>query len=176
MQQYLETCKAVTTHGVMGEVKMELWCDNAAFLAKFKTLYRGANGEAPLNVVKVRAHKNMALVTFEGVNDMDAARALVGQVFYIDRADAKLPKGHYFQVDLLGCQLVDADTDRVYGSIREVSHPGAQDVYTVDCPDGTTALFPAVKPFLVKVEIENRRVLIRPIQGMFSDAENGDQA
>lgn len=174
MQQYLEACKAVTTHGVMGEVKMELWCDSVAFLSKFKRLYRSANGDAPMNVTKVRAHKNMALVTFEGINDMDAARALVGQVFYIDRADAKLPKGHYFQVDLLGCEVVDADSDRVYGTIRAVNHPGAQDIYTIDCPDNTTALFPAVKPFLVKVDVENRKVLVRPIPGMFSDAENGD--
>ncbi len=174
MQQYLEVCKAVTTHGVTGEVKVELWCDDAAFLAKFKRLYRGPQGQDPLEVVKVRPHKNMALVTFAGVGDMDAARALVGQVFYIDRADAKLPKGHYFQVDLLGCQVVDSASGRVYGTIREVNHPGAQDVYTIDCPDGSTALFPAVKPFLDKIDIEGRKVLVSPIPGMFSDAENGD--
>ena len=158
MQQYLEDCKAVTTHGVAGEVKVELWCDDAAFLGRFKRLYRGPQGQAPIAVTKVRAHKNMALVTFEGVNDMDAARALVGQVFYIDRADAKLPRG-----------------GRDYGEITQVSHPGAQDIYTVSCPDGSTALFPAVKPFLVKICIEERKVLVSPIPGMFSEAENGDQ-
>ena len=175
MQQYLEACKAVTTHGVMGEVKMELWCDDVAFLSRFKRLYRGPEGQAPLKVLKVRAHKNMSLVTFEGINDMDAARALVGQVFYIDRADARLPNGHYFQADLLGCELVDADSGCVYGSIREVSHPGAQDIYTVSCPNGATVLFPAVKPFVVEMQIEERKVLIRPIPGMFDQAENGDQ-
>ena len=113
MQQYLEVCKAVTTHGVAGEVKVELWCDDAAFLGRFKRLYRGPQGQNPIAVTKVRAHKNMALVTFEGVNDMDAARALVGQVFYIDRADAKLPRGHYFQADLLGCRLIDAERQRL---------------------------------------------------------------
>ena len=175
MQQYLEVCKAVTTHGVAGEVKVELWCDDAAFLGRFKRLYRGPQGQNPIAVTRVRAHKNMALVTFEGVNDMDAARALVGQVFYIDRADAKLPRGHYFQADLLGCRLIDAQSGRDYGEITQVSHPGAQDIYTVACPDGSTALFPAVKPFLVKICIEDRKVLVSPIPGMFGDAENGDQ-
>ena len=70
MQQYLEVCKAVTTHGVVGEVKVELWCDDAAFLGRFKRLYRGPQGQAPIAVTKVRAHKNMALVTFEGVNGL----------------------------------------------------------------------------------------------------------
>ena len=27
MQQYLEAGKVVTTHGVRGEMKLELWCD-----------------------------------------------------------------------------------------------------------------------------------------------------
>ena len=34
MQQYLEAGRVVTTHGVRGEMKMELWCDGVAFLKK----------------------------------------------------------------------------------------------------------------------------------------------
>lgn len=32
MQQYLEAGKVVTTHGVRGEMKLELWCDGVDFL------------------------------------------------------------------------------------------------------------------------------------------------
>lgn len=176
MKQFLEVGKAVTTHGLAGEVKVELWCDDLAFFAKFKRLYMDAKGQKPITLKKVRPHKNMALAIFEGIDDVDAARALVGTVLYIDRADANLPKGHYFQVDLLGCKLVDADNGTVYGEIEAVNRPTSQDIYTVKQPDGTTALFPAVKPFLVSVEVEQGEVLVRPIEGMFSPAENGDQA
>lgn len=176
MKQFLEVCKAVTTHGIAGELKVELWCDDAAFLAGFPCLYRGANGENPIQVAKVRPHKNMALVTFEGIDDMNAARDLVGTVFYIARADAKLPQGHYFQADLLGCQVVDADSGKVYGLIEAVNRPTIQDIYTIKQPDGSVALFPAVKPFVVKIDIENAKVLIRPIAGMFDTAQDGDKA
>ncbi len=175
MKQYLEACKAVTTHGVAGEVKAELWCDSAAFLSKFSKLYRGSQGQAPIGLVQVRAHKNMALLKLEGVNDMDAARALVGTVFYIDRTEVKLPKGHYFQADLPGCAVIDADDGRLYGTVKEVSQPAAQTIYTVEAEDGKLYFFPAVKPFLVKVEAEEGRVLVRPIPGMFSEAEEGDR-
>ena len=175
MQEYLPACKIVTTHGVRGEMKALPLCDGAAFLSGFKTLYATADGAGPRRLLGVRAQGNMLLVRLEGVADMDAARALVGQVFYIDRADAKLPRGHYFQADLLGCRLIDAESGRDYGEITQVSHPGAQDIYTVACPDGSTALFPAVKPFLVKICIEDRKVLVSPIPGMFGEAENGDQ-
>lgn len=176
MKQFLEACKAVSTHGVAGEVKVELWCDDVAFLARFKQLYRGDAGQQPLTLLKVRSHKNMALLTFEGVNDMDSARALVGTVFYISRAEAKLPQGHYFKADLLGCKLVDHATGAVYGLIESVDKPAAQDIYTVRQPNNSIVLFPAVEPFLHEVDIENGQVLVSPISGMFSEAENGDEA
>ena len=34
MQQYLEAGKVVTTHGVRGEMKLELWCDGVEYLKK----------------------------------------------------------------------------------------------------------------------------------------------
>lgn len=175
MEQYLEACKAVSTHGIAGEVKVELWCDSAAFLSKFKTLYRGRQGQAPIGLIKARPQKNMALLKLEGINDMDAARALVGTVFYIDRTEAKLPKDHYFQADLPGCQVIDADDGHSYGVVKQVSQPAAQTIYTVEGTDGKLYFFPAVKPFLVKVEAAESRVLVRPIPGMFSEAEEGDK-
>lgn len=175
MEQYLEACKAVSTHGVAGEVKVELWCDSAAFLSKFSRLYRGRQGQSPIGLIKARPHKNMALLTLEGVHDMDAARALVGTVFYIDRSEAKLPAGHYFQADLPGCQVVDADNGQCYGVIKEVSQPAAQPIWTVEDAEGKLCFFPAIKPFLVKVEVEEGRALVRPIPGMFSEPEEGDK-
>ena len=42
MQQYLEAGKVVTTHGVRGEMKLELWCDGVDFLKKVGRLYPSA--------------------------------------------------------------------------------------------------------------------------------------
>ena len=42
MQQYLEAGKVVTTHGVRGEMKLELWCDGVNFLKKVGRLYPSA--------------------------------------------------------------------------------------------------------------------------------------
>ena len=37
MQQYLEAGKVVTTHGVRGEMKLELWCDGVDFFEKSRS-------------------------------------------------------------------------------------------------------------------------------------------
>ena len=75
MQQYLEAGKVVTTHGVRGEMKLELWCDGVDFLKKTGRLYASAKGGKCYNIISIRPQGQMALLQLEGVNDMDAARA-----------------------------------------------------------------------------------------------------
>ena len=136
MQQYLEAGKVVTTHGVRGEMKLELWCDGVAFLKKVGRLYPSLNGGKCYQIKSIRAQGQMALLQLEGVDDMDAARALRGQVFYFDRNDATLPAGRWYVADLIGCEVRDADTGKVYGVVTSVDHPGAQDIYTVKSSSG----------------------------------------
>ena len=138
MQNYLPACKIVSTHGVRGEMKALPLCDGAAFLAKFKRLFTTADGAGETRVLGVRAQGNVILLRLDGVTDMDAARAQVGRTYYLAKADAKLPRGRYFIDDLLGCDVVDADTDRVYGQLTNVDRPAAQDIYTVT--DGAVGL------------------------------------
>ena len=152
MQQYLEAGKVVTTHGVRGEMKLELWCDGVNFLKKVGRLYPSAQGGRAYKIVSIRAQGQMALLQLEGVDDMDAARALRGQVFYFDRNDATLPAGRWYVADLIGCEVRDADTGRVYGVVTSVDHPGAQDIYTVKAPNGKEYMFPGVDAFFERAQ------------------------
>lgn len=176
MQQYLEIGRIVAPHGVTGEMKLELWCDGADFLKGVARLYRTAQGGGEVRVTGLRPHKNMALLRLERVEDMDAARALVGRVLWADRADLRLPAGACFIQDLLGCRVLDADTGCCYGTVADVSHPAAQDIYTVKAGDGAEYRFPGVAQFLVEKRPEEGFIRVRPISGMFGAAQNGDEA
>ena len=175
MQTYLPACKIVSTHGVRGEMKALPLCDGAAFLAKFKRLFTSADGAGETRVLGVRAQGNVILLRLDGVTDMDAARAQVGRTYYLAKADAKLPRGRYFIDDLLGCDVVDADTDRVYGQLTNVDRPAAQDIYTVTDGAGEEHMLPAVPEFVKKIDIDARKIFVTPIEGMFTDAVNGDE-
>ena len=146
MQQYLEAGKVVTTHGVRGEMKLELWCDGVNFLKKVGRLYPSAQGGRAYKIVSIRAQGQMALLQLEGVDDMDAARALRGQVFYFDRNDATLPAGRWY-----------------------VDHPGAQDIYTVKAPNGKEYMFPGVDAFLKERNPPEGYLLVTPIPGLLDD-------
>lgn len=174
LKPFLEIGEIVTTHGVMGEVKIYPWCDDPEVLCELDCLYM-AQGSKPRKVKSARVHKNMCLVQFEGVENMDDARKLVGTVVWAARADLELEEGRYFVQDILGCQVRDADTQQVYGTIVNIAYPAANDVYTIRNDAGEEFLFPAVEEFLVELNPEEEFVLVRPIPGMFSDQRSGDE-
>ena len=63
----------------------------------------------------------------------------------------------------------------IYTSVAGQAAPLVGAAITVRDENGAETLFPAVKPFLKQVDLENGRVLVEPIPGMFTEAENGDR-
>lgn len=166
-QPYLECGKIVGTHGVNGGVRIQSWCDSPEVLTGLPALYflRPDGGYAPRRVLHGHSNRGQAVVTLEGVTDMDAALALKNTVVYAAREDIPLPEGAAFVADMLGMAVVDADTGRVYGRLVNVEDFPSSQMYTVRTENGEV-LFPAVKEFVDRVE--ETCVYIRPIPGMFS--------
>ena len=122
-QQYLQTGKIVSTHGVHGELKLLPWADGPEFLLQFHTLY--LDGQ-PYAVERSRVQKTCVLVKLAGVDTVEQAQALRDKVVSIDRADAKLPAGAVFIADLLGLPVYDGE--RLIGKLTEVYPTPANDV------------------------------------------------
>ena len=101
-QQYIEAGKIVNTHGVRGEVKIQVWLDSPEFMRRFKTLYIDSK---PVRLLSSREHKGFLIAMLEGVEDINAAMSLKNKTVYIDRADAKLKKGEYFLCDIIGSRV-----------------------------------------------------------------------
>lgn len=170
---YLEVGQIVGTHGVRGEVKIHPWCDSAQFLCGFSVVYLDAAGEKPLQVVRLRPHKNVVLGVFDGVDSMEKAEALRGKTVYIDRGDASLPDGTWFVQDLLGCKVVDIDTEVQYGTLSEVI-PGthANDIWAVKDAFGNETLMPAIPSVVLETDVESGIIRIRPLTGLFDGKES----
>ncbi len=170
LKEYLEIGKVVGTHGVMGELRVECWCDSPAFFKGFKHLYFDG-GKEKLNI-KARPHKNIALVKIEGVDSVEAADLLRGKVLYMNRKDVKLPKGTHFVQDLLGLEVKDVnDEDKVYGKITDVLRTGANDVYEIKDGDGKAYYIPVIPPVVKEKCPEKGYVLIEPMKGIFDDED-----
>ena len=166
---YLEAGQIVGTHGVRGEVRVQPWCDSPQQLATFKKLYWDAEGKKPVKV-KGRPHKNIALLTLEGITTVESAQVLRGKMLYVDRRDIKLPKGHYLVQDLIGLTVVDADTGETYGTLTDVSQTGANAVYHMATDKGEV-LIPAIPDVVVSIDLKKDTLYLRPMKGLLDDDE-----
>ena len=169
---FLEVGKIVSTHGIRGEVRVDPWCDGPAFLKQFKTLYYDKNGTKGVAVTACRPNGNIAILKLEGVDTVEAAAALRNKVLYMAREDAKLPENRFFIQDLIGCRVLDADApEKQYGVLTDVSGTSANDVWHVTDANGKEYLLPAIPPVVIDTDIESERILIRPLKGIFEDAD-----
>lgn len=159
-EQYLEAGKIINTFGVRGEVKIEPWCDDAAFLKQFKTLY--IEGK-PYSVLSAKVHKGFLMVQFAGVEDVNAAMLLKNKMVHFRRADARLPKGQFFFADIMGAEVVD-EQGRSIGVLAEVLTLPAQNIYIVKGESEHS--IPAVPEFILETDVENKRIRVHLIEGM----------
>ncbi len=165
MKQYLEIGEIVNVHGLRGEVKVVPWCDDPAFFCTFETLYLGA-AHRPVTVTGARLQKQNVLLSLAGVESIEAAEKLRGEVLYMDRDEVELEEGVYFIQDLIGLDVLDADTGKLYGTLTDVLQTGANDVYEVKDAEGKAIYLPAIPDVIVETDIEGGRMQIRPLEGL----------
>ena len=159
-QQYIEAGRIVNTHGVNGEVKIEVWLDSPQFMKKCGRIFVGGN---PVRIISGREHKGFLLARLEGVDDVNAAMTFTGREISILRADAKLPKGAFFISDIIGASVVTEDGAEI-GKLVDVLERPASNIYVVK--GETEHLIPAVPEFIMSTDAENGVITVRLIEGM----------
>lgn len=173
MKKYLEAGRITRTHGVRGELVMEVWADSPEFLAGLPELYLDGHGSTPAGLLASRPHKGRLLLTLKGVDTVEKAGTWRGKILYLNREDVKLPEGRYFLDDLIGLRAIDGDTGKEYGVIAEVLEAPANNVYRI--VDGEREyLFPAVEHMIRRTDPEGGVIELLPIPGIF-DGE-GEEA
>lgn len=173
MEKLLETGRITGTHGVRGEMKIDVWADSPEFVKKIKNLY-WENGDK-IAVESMRLHKNFILITVDGVDSVEKADTLRGKIVYINREDVKLKDGQVFIADLIGLEAKDGNTGKIYGKLTKVYPTGANDVYQIDNEEGKSYLFPAVKHMIKSIDVESGFIELLPIPGIFDDEAVTDE-
>lgn len=159
-KQYIEAGRIVNTHGVAGEVKIEVWLDSPQFLKSFKRCFIDRR---EVKLLSARVHKGFLIVKLEGVEDVNAAMALKGRTVFIDRADARLPKGAFFLQDIIGASVVDESGSEI-GKLVDVMETPASNVYVVK--GEREHLIPAVPEFVMSTDADNGIITVHLIEGM----------
>ena len=167
-KEFLEAGKIVGTHGVAGMVRIQSWCDSNEFFCKFKKLFLNENGIGEIIVSSSKPHGNVVIAKIKDYDSIDAAETLRNKVVYVNRNQMNLEKGAYLIQDLIGCSVFDIDSGAFLGKISDVSKTGANDVWHIE-NDGREYLIPKIDDIVKLVDIDNEKVLIKPIKGIFDD-------
>jgi len=159
-KEYIEAGRIVNTHGVAGEVKIEVWLDSPKFFRSFKRIYMG---ERELKIVSSKEHKGFVIAKIEGIDDINAAMTLKGKGVSIARKDAKLPKGAFFIQDIIGAKVIDEDGNEI-GVLTDIMETPASSIYVVK--GETEHLIPAVPEFIMSTDAEAGIIKVHLIEGM----------
>ena len=161
--QTIKLGKITAPQGIRGECRVLAYTDEVTRFSEIERLWIG-NKEYRIEAVSYRP--NMLVIKLEGVDDRNAAEALRNQELLLDRSLLwEQPEDTYFIDDLAGCRVVLEDGSEL-GTLRRVHSRPAQDLYEIETKDGGSFLLPAVKEFVRGVDLQNRTITIRVIEGM----------
>jgi len=157
------------TRGIRGEVIVnpvtdfpeERFAEGAVLQAR----RAGSPRTEALTVHTARLHLGRPVVQFEGMASIDEAQAWAGAELRIhpDEQHA-LPEGVYYHSQLVGCAVV-TESGTSIGTVTAVDGETANSRLVVRGRRGEV-LIPLVEAICPEVDVERRRIVVRPPEGL----------
>jgi len=161
MKKYLEAGLLGAPRGIKGELRFTCWCDSPDFLKTVKRFYFDDKGEKSLAVK--RYYPSIPSIVFEGREDRQSAALLTGKALWFDREEIVLPEGVYFNADLIGLPVFDADSGREIGVLAAIEEGARNFLYRIE--GETNYLVPDVDAFVISRD-PAKGITVRLIEGM----------
>lgn len=158
MKQFLAVGQIINTHGVNGELKVLPLTDD---IRRFRKLDTVIIDGVEKKVVWCKLQVDKVILKLEGIDSIEEAHKYFSKYVEVKREDAvELPESTYFVADLMGCTVYDSNGQNL-GVIFDVLHTGSNDVYWIK--EGNELLIPALKDIVIEVDIENKKMVIKPV-------------
>lgn len=170
MDELLQVGIITSTHGVRGEVKVYPTTDDIKRFKKLKDIILDTGKEKmPLEIEGVKFFKQMVILKFKGLDNMNDVERFRQKSLYVTRANAvRLRKDEYFIADLIGIKVYDEE-DKELGVLEDVMVTGANDVYVIKMTDGRELLLPAIKQCILEVDVPEGRMKVHVLEGLLED-------
>jgi len=118
-----------------------------------------------LHVAGVKYIKNMVIIKFIGIDDVNSAEKLRNKYIKVHRKDTvKLPKDTYLICDLIGIE-VRTESGEILGKVKDVLRTGSNDVFVVKSDD-REILIPGLKSVFKKIDIDNEEIIVELPEGL----------
>jgi len=183
MQPFLEIGKIINTYGIKGELKVIPLTDSPQRYYDLEWAFVGDdNVLEKYNIEKVRILKDLVIVKFKELNDINQAEKMKGQFIKVNRENAvKLPENTFFICDLINCEVLNYIDEKKLGTLKDIIQTGSNDVYIVqeESSEGSQGsqgsqgsegfreiLIPALKSVVKKVSVEEKKMWVSLPKGL----------
>ena len=151
-------------HGVQGELAVLVISEVPDRFADGETVW--LEDGRTLTVESSRPHKDRLLVRFREVQSREQAEALQRALLVVPESlSPQLPEGSWWDHRIVGC-TIETDTGRVLGTVRDVIHTAANDVWSAVDDEGTETLIPVLRDVILDVDMDAKRIVVREIPGL----------
>lgn len=158
MKQLLAVGKIINTHGLKGEIKLLPSTDD---VDRFKELKEAYIDDAVVEIEGCKFQPGKVILKIKGVDSIEEAQRLKNKYIKVSRENAaKLPEDCYYEADIIGCNVYDQN-DEELGKIDEIIRTGSNDVYWIKGKN--ELLIPAIKNVIVNIDINNKKIVIKPL-------------
>lgn len=162
--KYYQVGKILATFGIKGEVKVLNESDFDRF-KKNNILYLKKDNEyIEIKIDSARPHKNAMLIKFNGIDDINKVLKYVGLDIYVKDPEKKA--GSYYVDDIIGLDVFDNDNNKI-GKVIDILIMPKVNVLQIEEENGNIALVPNVSEFVKEIKMDENKIVIQPIEGMF---------
>ncbi|MEW6771362.1 MAG: ribosome maturation factor RimM [Bacillota bacterium] len=165
--EFVTIGKIVAPHGHRGAIRILPLTDfpERFFQMDTVTVFNGTERKDYV-IESAGRHQRFILMKLAGINDMNAAERFRGALLQVPRAEVvPLPPGRYYVFEIVGLE-VWSEEGTYLGKVSAVLETGANDVYSVQSPEGREILVPALREVVRKIDVAGNRMVVRLPEGL----------
>jgi 16S rRNA processing protein RimM len=169
-EEYITIGKIVNTQGNKGCVRVLPLTDFPERFYKMEQVivFSGAK-RSKYQIERAYPHKKYIILKFKKVNEMNTAANLKGALLQVTKNQlVSLPPDTFYVFELINLEVYTTGGEYL-GKVQDVLKTGANDVYVVEAQNiNRSILIPALKQVVKEVDLKNKRLVVKPLPGLFN--------
>jgi 16S rRNA processing protein RimM len=167
MEELVAIAKIVKPRGLRGEVVANLLTDFQDRFEDLETVIAvAADGtRADLRIENFWFQKDRIILKFADIESVETADGLRDLEICVPETDAaELEEDEFFDWQLAGCEVETVEGE-IIGKVRELMRTGGTELLVVE-KEGQDYLIPFAEAICTTVDIENKRIVVDPPEGL----------